>query len=300
MNRPEPTSPTVSVIIPVFNRTELLRRSLASLEAQTFRDFEVIVVDDGSADNVGLALGNMPYVTLIRHEHQRGAAAARNTGVQHSKSAYIAFLDSDDEWLPDKLERQIDFMKGRQPARDVSCTAYLLQRAGTLHERPVNTNSRLQIDFLWGCTISPGSTLMAQRAVYDRVGPFDERLRRLEDWDWMLRCSRQYDIDVLPEPLVRIFASPQTAVGDEVANALALMSSEREKYGITWRHPGSVLKFRSTISLERAALHYRRGDTWGALKCGCLSLLIYPFRDRLFWTRMLNHLRDVLQGKPFK
>src|SRR5436190_11436655 len=103
-------SPTVSVVIPVFNRAVAVRRAIDSVLAQTFQDFEIIVVDDGSTDDTAESVSSFqdPRITLIRHDRKRGGSAARNTGIRSSSGAYVAFLDSDDEWLPAKLERQLE------------------------------------------------------------------------------------------------------------------------------------------------------------------------------------------------
>ena len=102
-------SPVVSVIIPTYNRAHLIGRAIRSVLDQTYQDWELIVVDDASTDDIpgivkGFTDGRVKY---IRHDENKGAAAARNTGIQAARGAYIAFLDSDDEWLPEKLERQV-------------------------------------------------------------------------------------------------------------------------------------------------------------------------------------------------
>ena len=107
--------PLISVIIPVFNRKDVLVRAVRSVLAQTFTDFDLIVVDDGSREDIAEALGNVlqkPNVSLVRHETNRGAGASRNTGVAHATGRYVAFLDSDDEWRPEKLEHQLSFHAG--------------------------------------------------------------------------------------------------------------------------------------------------------------------------------------------
>src|SRR5262245_7125063 len=105
--------PAVSIIIPTYNRTGFLRAAVASALAQTLHDFEIIVVDDASKDDTERVLRHFEdsRITLIRHEINRGVAAARNTGVENAKGKYFAFLDDDDEWLPNKLNRQFELLE---------------------------------------------------------------------------------------------------------------------------------------------------------------------------------------------
>ena len=104
--------PKVSVIIPTFNRCRPVVRAIRSAMEQTFKDLEIIVVDDGSSDATKSTVGQLPGpLKFITHPSNRGVSAARNTGIQHATSPYIAFLDSDDHWLPDKLKVQVEFLE---------------------------------------------------------------------------------------------------------------------------------------------------------------------------------------------
>ena len=104
--------PLVSVIIPTYNRADLVRQALASVKAQTYRDFEIVVVDDGGTDGTCEALSAWREIRVLRHAHRRGVSAARNTGIDAARGEWLAFLDSDDLWLPDKLARQIFWLEG--------------------------------------------------------------------------------------------------------------------------------------------------------------------------------------------
>ena len=120
--------PTVSVIIPTYNRAKLLPRAIKSVLNQTFKDFEVIIVDDGSTDNTEEVINEFQKhnkrIKYIRHEKNKGAAAARNTGIKIAQGEYIAFQDSDDEWLPNKLEKQMEIFESAPAEIGVVYTDY--------------------------------------------------------------------------------------------------------------------------------------------------------------------------------
>ena len=106
-------APLVSVIIPTYNRAALVAEALASVKAQTFRDFEIVVVDDGGTDGTWEALSAGQEIRVLRHPRRRGVSAARNTGINAARGQWLAFLDSDDLWLPDKLARQMAYLTTR-------------------------------------------------------------------------------------------------------------------------------------------------------------------------------------------
>jgi len=197
------TTPRVSVVIPAYRRADVVGRAIDSALAQTMGDLEVLVVDDGSADGTeAVAAGyDDPRVRSLAHERNRGVSAARNTGVEAATGEYVAFLDSDDEWLPRKLERQLSSLDDRGDGWvgaycDVA-TADLsvLGRVGAaLSERVVRSRApreggRELAEALVTMQVfmSPGSTLLVERAAVEAAGGFDEGLSIYEDWDLVLR-----------------------------------------------------------------------------------------------------------------
>jgi glycosyltransferase involved in cell wall biosynthesis len=289
--------PKVSVVIPVHNRSGLLRRAVRSVIGQTLNDLEIIVVDDGSTDDIRAALDEFrdQRLTVIRHQIRQGAAAARNTGVRCAKGSYLAFLDSDDEWLPSKLEEQLRYMQEHDG--EVCCSAYYLSRDGgpPAALRPVpDANAEL----LFGCALGPGSTLVVTREAFSRVGPFLETLLRLEDWDWMLRCRLLYKILVFPSPLARAHftTNPENAV--RIINALNLIRARRALYGISVRTPIAMMKFQSTILMEKAGAAYRSRQTLLSLGWGMTCFAVYPFRNREFYKHRLGNLLTIVSRRP--
>ena len=185
--------PEVAVIIPTYNRADTVVRAVNSALAQTHEDLEVIVVDDGSSDNTLALLGNISdrRFRITYHTANRGAAAARNTGIAAADARYIAWLDSDDAWHSLKLELQLERLRSASHAEAVSCHAVLLHLIDHGIERVRTPAQQVcwQRGLLLDCDLSPGSTLLARRAAFETTGPLDETLPRFEDWDWLLRYA---------------------------------------------------------------------------------------------------------------
>lgn len=182
----------VSVIIPAYNCAETISYAINSVLIQEGMTFELIVVDDASTDST---LDNIravidPRLRYIRHENNKGAAAARNTGISLARGRYIALLDSDDVWFPGKLTKQCHALHTADDKTMVCVTAHQLNhpRAGCIVYGP-NPGHLLRYLANNVCDLSIGTTFFARREVFDRVGMFDERLRRFEDWEWMIRYA---------------------------------------------------------------------------------------------------------------
>jgi glycosyltransferase involved in cell wall biosynthesis len=193
----------ISVIIPTFNRFEFLLPAVDSVLSQTYRDYELIVIDDGSTDETGKGL--KPYEKQLRYLYQenRGVSAARNRGLQAARGDWIAFLDSDDWWLPKKLENQVRFIS-EHPQAAVCQTDETWIRNG----RRVNPQKKHQkfsgeifAPSLIRCLVSP-SAVIIKKVLFDEVGFFDESLPACEDYDLWLRISCRHPIYLLKEPLV--------------------------------------------------------------------------------------------------
>ena len=194
----------VSVIIPTFNRAEKLILAISSLFDQTFADFEIIVVDDGSTDGTNLALNRFGGRILYEaHERNRGVSAARNTGIRRSCAPLIAFLDSDDYWLPEKLAVQVKYFD-RHPCTMVSQTNEIWIRngrrvnPGKRHQKPSGDIFKPSLRL---CVVSP-SAVMLRRSILDEVGLFDEDLPACEDYDLWLRISCRYPVHLIRHKLV--------------------------------------------------------------------------------------------------
>jgi glycosyltransferase involved in cell wall biosynthesis len=194
--------PTVSVIIPTYNRAWALTRAIDSVLAQEFRDFEIVVVDDGSTDHTREVLQSYSQICIVRQDH-RGVSAARNAGIAQAEGCLIAFLDSDDSWLPSKLSVQVEFFNARLDAL-ICQTEEIWIRNG----RQVNPKKRhrkysgmIFERCLELCIVSP-SAVMMKRSLFDKIGAFDEALPVCEDYDLWLRIACRYPVYLVKQPLV--------------------------------------------------------------------------------------------------
>ncbi len=195
--------PQISVIIPTFNRRDRLAKALASVLAQEDVCFEVIVVDDGSTDGTReMIQKDFPSVSYLWQENQ-GPSAARNRGIERAQGEWIAFLDSDDEWTPDKLKTQLYYFE-KHPAYSICQTEEIWIRDG-VRVNPMNKHKKyggwIFDKCLPLCMVSP-SAVMIHKSLFDEVGLFDESLPACEDYDLWLRISCKFPIGLIEQNCV--------------------------------------------------------------------------------------------------
>lgn len=196
--------PFVSVIIPTYNRAAWVTEAVGSVLSQTYRDFEVLVVDDGSTDSTLEALA--PFfreVKVLRRASRRGVAAARNLGISAARGQWLAFLDSDDLWLPEKLARQMAYLAGHPKLLLCQTEETWIRRGVRVNPPRTHRKEGGQIFFrsLERCLVSPSAVVLHRRLLTEN-GAFDEDLPAAEDYDLWLRLSWRYPVGLLPEPLV--------------------------------------------------------------------------------------------------
>lgn len=198
---------SVSVIIPTYNHAAFLAESLGSVFGQKLRPHEIVVVDDGSTDDTGEVL--RVYEGRIRalRQSRRGVAAARNAGAAVASGALLAFLDADDAWLPEKLEQQVARLGTDSEIGLVHCGVAEVDGQGRLLRTRLDGMegwvSREMLLFRRGVILGGGSAAVVPRAVFERVGGFDEGLSTSADWDLYYRIARRYRVGFVPELLVR-------------------------------------------------------------------------------------------------
>ena len=194
----------ISVIIPTYNRKHTLQRAIDSVLAQTFKPYEIIIVDDGSKDGTKeWLLQNYPSVQYI-HQPNNGVSSARNKGIQISQGSWIALLDSDDEWMPEKLEYQSRFIEVNRDSSFCHTNEIWIRNGVRVNQMKKHKKYGGDIfkHCLDICRISPSSSII-KKDVFEEVGAFDESLTVCEDYDLWLRVTAKFNILFLDEPLIK-------------------------------------------------------------------------------------------------
>jgi len=195
-------NPLISVIIPTFNRSSTIERAIKSVLNQTYKNLEIIVIDDGSTDNTENLLQNNPQVKYIKQTNA-GVSAARNKGIKYSEAEWIAFLDSDDEWLPEKLYLQ---MKLLQETPDFQCVYgeeiwirnNVRVNQMTKHKKGGGDQFLQSVKL---CIIAPSSVLL-KKSIFESIGTFREDYPVCEDYDLWLKLTSLYDIGFVEGPII--------------------------------------------------------------------------------------------------
>lgn len=207
--------PLVSVITPTYKRPDTLPRTIDSVLNQTYSSVEIIVVDDNNPDSEGrkrtetimAPYADNPRVRYIKHEKNKNGSAARNTGVRNSTAKYIAFLDDDDEFLPEKIEAQVKKLESLP--KEWGCCyslAYTKKQDGPLVPLEENREGNLFLDALTrDLSFVAGSNLMVRRDVFDEVGGFDETFKRNQDKEFVTKVLHKYKIAYSQTPGVIVY-----------------------------------------------------------------------------------------------
>jgi len=192
--------PVISVIIPTYNRCKLLKRAIYSVLQQSYQHYEIIIVDDGSTDATATMIQQVFPEVHYYYQENSGVSQARNTGISYANGEWLAFLDSDDEWLANKLTHQMDALQ-QQPDYQVCHT----EERWIRHGMRVNPMKKHQKSGGWIfqqclplCVMSPSSILI-HRNVFNQIGYFDTALPACEDYDLWLRITARYPVLYLPE-----------------------------------------------------------------------------------------------------
>jgi len=205
--------PQVSVIIPTFNRAELLPIAIRSVLNQTFQDFEILIVDDGSSNTTPAVVKSFDddRIHYIRHPKPRGGAAARNTGIAYCQAEYVAFLDDDDEWYPHKLERQMDVMRKSAPEIAAVYSGYFAVERATgrvCGQMTPKSKGDLSSELLASNPIGGTSCMLVRKDCLKKVGGFDEKLPSFQDYDLWIRISQEFRFDYVEEPMLNYYVHP--------------------------------------------------------------------------------------------
>ena len=274
------SEPLVTVVIPTYNRAKVILRALETAFAQTYRNLEIIVVDDGSTDDTAAVLA--PYWERIHYIHQsnQGASSARNRGIQEAQGEYIAFLDSDDEWLPAKLERQIELLEAQPDLSFVACLSTNEKRTYAGYDDHASQFMRFIIQpFTQNMT-----RYVVRRDSLLKYGVFDTSIQGPEDWELWLRLLQQgCRFGYVPEPLM-VYISSDDSISSRPYAMLLGEAVIRKRYvdtlpSIRQRVPIG-LWFRARSYMNAAVCFREEGKLWKSLSYMLGSILISPFGPR--------------------
>jgi glycosyltransferase involved in cell wall biosynthesis len=255
--------PLVSVILPVFNREASIERAVSSVLAQTYRPFELIVVDDGSTDGTRRILERFGSSITVITQANAGAYVARNAGMRHARGELIAFADSDDAWLPHRLSSQVPLMRRPEVGLVFGDTVHVTAaRAGaartgrTSFQVAPPLRGRAAAQFAW-CNFVPTCTVLVRRRCLDEIGGFPETSALSSDYLTWFRIALRHELDFVDEPLVEYTvhaAGISYDLGRAIETRIELFSGELER-----THDPLVrrLLFNLAMSLALAALRGR-------------------------------------------
>jgi glycosyltransferase involved in cell wall biosynthesis len=249
-------SPRISVVLPTYNRRATLTRAVDSVLRQTLRDLELIVVDDGSDDGTAEWLASLedPRVRVLHQSRRQGAARARNRGIEAACAELIAFQDSDDEWIPYKLERQLALLQTAGTEVGWVGGAYRVQ-GEIVRSKNLEAGADYDADLLRGAPfVTP--TWLVRRRCLDAVGLFDERLPCLEDWDLIFRLADHCRFRAVPDVVLIRHASADSLYAD-TGRRLVGLEAILTRHRTRWlQAPGRYARW----CTECARLHGLHGD----------------------------------------
>lgn len=271
----------VSVVIPTYNSSRWLSAAVCSVLGQRLKPLEVIVIDDGSQDDTFQVAGSFGgSIRYIRQSNQ-GVSVARNRGVAESKGRFIAFLDSDDEWLPDKLAVQI----GRLATRTSVVASFMnMTRFDETTDRTDEIRFRLAADvvedlILNSCVIGAPSSVMVRRDAFDAVGGFDPSLSQCADWDMWIRLAGHGPIDLVEQPLVRYRSHGENMsrkIGLLEADTLRVLKKFFSDPGNLRRHGDLEKRAYSNHYMILAGSYLHAGQLAASLSCLARALALRP------------------------
>ena len=261
--------PFVSVIIPSYNRANYIGKAVESVLDQTFQDLEIIVVDDGSTDDTLNSLAVYKNHVRLLQQTNQGRSGARNTGVTAARGSVIAFLDSDDIWLPEKLERQLEFFGNNPNIGLVHTWSNVIDERGDLRARDTRRRMRLYRRAMRRGYTYTGmsqecvlflSTVAIRRECWEKIGSFDSEMPAFEDWDWYLRVARITTIATIPDSLVLYRIHDGNTTKDEFVAGRVKTCCKH----LTWleTHPGwpQIWQARRNFYIQLAAANYVDGN----------------------------------------
>ena len=267
----------ISIILPVFNREKTIIRSVNSVLNQTYKNFELIIVDDHSSDNTVSLLKNIndKRMIIIELDKNVGAAKARNIGISKSSGKLIAFQDSDDEWIKNKLEIQYKILKKSSKNVGVVYSGYFRYKDGIKEYLPPKKihpkEGKILKNLLLGNYITIHS--MVKKECFEKVGGFDESLPRLQDWELWIRIAKYYNFVFIDEPLVKVYYMEDSITADK-SRYIPALEMIIEKHYLLMKEEN--IKALSKQLGQLGKLYLENGERFKAKKVLLKSIKMYP------------------------
>lgn len=300
--------PTISVIVPAYNAERTILETIASVQQQTFSDFELIVINDGSTDRTLELLNTIkdPRLKIFSYPNG-GVPVARNRGISHATGDFIAFLDADDLWTPDKLELQLAALQQHPDAGVVYSWAYYMDEKGesVQADNPIFFEGNVYPQLLVRDFIVSGSNCLIRRQAVESVGEFDPSLSSAEDWDYWIRLARHWPFVVVPK--LQLFYRYSSGSVSSKVEAMEENNLRVIEKGFQDAPPElQLLKNQSLANTYRfsAHLYVTRVGTAEAAKQAAkklwIAIRLYPSILRDSWTRNLSLKVLLIQLIPPK
>lgn len=294
--------PRVSIILPTYNRAHSISKAIYSILEQTFTDFELIIVDDGSSDqtkNIVKAFTD-PRVSYIEHGHNKGVSAARNTGISLAKGNFIAFQDSDDKWYPTKLEKQIKTFSQASPKLGVVyvSTLKIYQHNEILLPDPkLKPKSGNVLNKLLISNLFPIPAALIKKQCFKEAGTFDEKLATQEDWELCIRIAQKYHFAHINEPLVESPFSSSGVNNANIQNIIGAINYIKEKHYSSFKNSqGSLANLEYFLGCK--ACHQ---NSWQLGRRYLMSSIrMQPLRIKYWAAILLSYISKQLFQKFVK
>jgi glycosyltransferase involved in cell wall biosynthesis len=275
--------PKVDVIIPTYNRAEFLQAAIGSVLDQSLRDFTLLIVDDASADDTQAVVKAFDdqRIKYIRHTVNRGEAVARNTGLSTGNAEFVAFLDDDDEWFPEKLRLTVDLLENR-PSKvgGVYTGLFIVDRSSGIIQgcKLAERRGDIYLDMVSRNVLFTPSTVLLRRECFEKLGLFDESIPWMLDYDMWIRIAKEFHFECIKEPLVKYHVHK-----NRISNNASIRAKGLEAV---------LKKHRDFFSLDRkvhSRLYRDLGFAYGenkqfanAWKAGLTATKLHPFQARAY------------------
>jgi glycosyltransferase involved in cell wall biosynthesis len=290
----------VSVVVPTYNRAHIVLDALKSVYQQSYRPIELIIVDDGSTDKTGVVVKD--WISTLKVEScftahyvfqiNQGGNFARNRGIQLTSGEYIAFLDSDDLWYPQKLEKQIAIFAADEKIGGVYCgLRHVSLITGVSQASPPRKypSGNILHEMLVHDVTGPTSTYVLRSTVFEAMGNFDTQLFARQDWDMWLRLASNYNIGVVPDVLIDFREHEGVRTASNPQKEIAAYHTIMEKYAeLRSRCPFAVRQ------AAKAAFYRRMGRIYFHHKISAIDAFTYQIRSILNWPFVFDSYAALL------